>query len=134
MCYFVTNSAHKYNLHHYFIVSVNHDFFIDINGQIYISMFKRHPRSTLYRSLEKALTHPSSASSAWMENHDSDFLRLRASPNDNSLYWVDKDDHVLSLAFPAILDPEKTYNEIESYNVLNDMKVRLRFHVHKIYS
>lgn len=97
-------------------------------------MFKHHARSTLYHSLEKTLTHPSSASSAWIESHASDLSRLRASSNENCLYWVDEDDHVLSLAFPTILDLEKTYNEIESYDVLNDMKVRLIFYIDKIYS
>ena len=58
-----------------------------------------------------------------MENQGSDLSRLRPSFDENCLYWVDKDGQVLSLAFPAILDLEKTRNEIESYKVLNDKKV-----------
>ena len=42
--------------------------------------------------------------------------------------------YVLSLAFPAILDLKKTYNEIENYNVLNDMKVSDIFCVDEIHS
>ena len=105
-----------------------------INGCSYVKMFKHHSQSTLYHSLEKILTHPSCASSNWMENQGSDLSQLRASFDKNSLYWVDKDGHVLSLAFPAILDLKKTYNKIESYNVLNDMKVSDIFCVDKTHS
>ena len=116
------------------VLSIMASLIIVINGYTYVRMFKHHSRLTLYRSLKKTLTHPSCANSAWMENQGSDLSRLRASFNENSLYWVDKDGHVLSLAFPAILHLEKTRNEIESYKVLNDKKVSDVFCVDKFHS
>jgi hypothetical protein len=87
-------------------------------------------KSAIYRSLEDAIQHPSCVSSRWIHNFDELHIhpsQLSSSAllyNNDSLTWVDKNDRLFCLAFPAILNLKGEYTEISSYsNIIDDQSV-----------
>jgi hypothetical protein len=87
-------------------------------------------KSAIYRSLEDAIHHSSCVSSRWI--HDFDNLHVHPSQssssvllyNNDSLTWVDKNDRLFCLAFPAILNLKGEYTEIDSYSdIVDDQSV-----------
>ena len=79
--------------------------------------------TSLQLSLDRALNHPNTVSRAWLETHRSDMFRLRASNDESALYWVDEHNEKLSLAFPAVLNLDKTYVHNEGYDIVRDVQV-----------
>jgi hypothetical protein len=84
--------------------------------------------SMLYRSLEAALQHPNCVNAEWIDTIE-DFSgnlnpRILPTPpyNDGSLHWVSKDNDVLCMAFPAVVDVDGKYSKIGSYfNLMTDV-------------
>jgi len=74
-------------------------------------------RSPLYQSLMAAIEHLSSANVAWVDTvamnnpravHEDGF-------KDGSMHWVDKNDNILCLAFPVIVDLHGKYGRTGPY-------------------
>ena len=86
--------------------------------------------SLMYRSLESCLQHPDIVSSDWIDTI-ADFKnnpRLLSKPpyNDNSLHWVDRNDNVLSMAFPAVLNNPGKYGKMGPYfNLMSEQGVKV---------
>jgi hypothetical protein len=77
------------------------------------------PSTTLYQSLEAAMRHPSCVSPTWIDTI-SDFKNnphtLHSPPyNDGALHWVDNNDDLLHMAFPAVLDLYGKYAKVGPY-------------------
>lgn len=75
--------------------------------------------TTLYQSLEAAIQHPSCVSNDWLDTIG-DFKHnprpLNFAPyNDNSFHWVDKNNDLLCMAFPAVLDLGGKYSKVGPY-------------------
>lgn len=76
----------------------------------------KEQHSDLYHSLEQSMLHPNCVSPAWIDTIG-DFkynprLLTTAPYNDTSLHWVDKDQKLLCMAFPAMLDIEGKFSPI----------------------
>ena len=67
--------------------------------------------------------HPNFVSSAWLDEHRADFFRLQSINYENALYWMDEHDEKLSMAFPAILNLDKTFIHNERYDILREIQV-----------
>jgi hypothetical protein len=89
-------------------------------------------KSAVYRSLEAAIQHPSAVSSRWI--HDFDDLHIHPCQlsssallyNDESLTWVDEDNRLFCLAFPAIVNVKGEYTEIGCYSdIVTDQSVEV---------
>jgi hypothetical protein len=71
----------------------------------------------LYRSLE-CLKHPSCVSTTWIDaiSEVNNPRALNHVPyKDGSLHWVDNDNQLLNMAFPAVLDLEGRFSKIGPY-------------------
>jgi hypothetical protein len=84
--------------------------------------------SMLYRSLEAALQHPNCVKAEWIdtiEDFDGNLNpRILTAPpyNDGSFHWVSKDNEVLCMAFPAVVDVDGKYSKIGPYfNLMTDV-------------
>jgi hypothetical protein len=75
--------------------------------------------SALYQSVEEAIQHPSCVSIAWLDtvaNLKNNPQLLNDSPyNDGSLHWVNKNNELLCMAFPAVLNLHGRYSKIGPY-------------------
>jgi hypothetical protein len=71
--------------------------------------------SALYHSLEEALHHPNSASSAWLENPliTKGQVHVEQS-NVNTGYWMDDVMEPLTITFPATLNLNGIHNNLTS--------------------
>jgi hypothetical protein len=85
---------------------------------------------TLYHSLQETMKHPSSVSPAWVETVDfKNNPRVLHSPphNDGSSHWVDNDNNLLCMAFPAVLDLYGKYGKTGPYFSFTGTQVSLSF-------
>ena len=84
----------------------------------------------LYQSLEECLKHPRCISNKWL-NEVSDVQNsprtLKNAPyNDGALYWVDEDNNLLSMAFPAVLETDGKFSKIGPYfNLAGDREIKV---------
>ena len=89
--------------------------------------------SALYRSLEECLKHPSCVSNKWIDTiADVNNPRtLNHAPfRDGSLHWVDKNNQLLNMAFPAVLDLQGKFSKIGPYfNHMGDREARARLYL-----
>jgi hypothetical protein len=87
--------------------------------------------SALYRSLEECLKHPSCVSNTWLDTiADTNNPRaLNHAPyKDGSLHWVDKNNQLLNMAFPAVLDLQGKFSKIGPYfNHMGEHEARAHF-------
>ena len=86
--------------------------------------------ANLYQSLEAAIQHPSCVSNAWLDtigDLNNNPHELQAAPyNDGSLHWVDKTNHLLNMAFPAVLDLQGKYAKLRPYfSLTGDQAVKV---------
>jgi hypothetical protein len=85
----------------------------------------------LYRSLEECLKHPSCVSNTWLDTI-ADVNNPRALNHapykDGSLHWVDKNNQLLNMAFPAVVDLDGKFSKIGPYfNHMGEHEARARF-------
>ena len=79
--------------------------------------------SLLHYSLNEALHHPRCATAAWMS---SDIGRKRVMNSDvKSLYWIDEDFEMISISFPAKLNLEGPYSQL-NFRFNNDSFKKVR--------
>jgi hypothetical protein len=89
-------------------------------------------RSLIYLSLQESLRHPSCVSNTWIDTI-ADFKNnprtLQTPPyNDGALYYVDKKQKPLCMAFPAVLTLNGKYGKIGPYfNLMGDQGVKASF-------
>ena len=86
----------------------------------------------LYKSLEAVVQHPNSISTDWIDAMDGLNLTPRSlsTPpfNDGALYWLNKDDDLLQMSFPAVLDCDGKYSKIGPYfNLPTDRNSKVKF-------
>ena len=74
----------------------------------------------LAESLAAALEDQGCSKSSWMNNIDENLCRVKRSTEEDCLYWVDKDDRNISMAFPAVLDVDGTFTHLDPYFSLAD--------------
>jgi hypothetical protein len=90
--------------------------------------FDSDPDMALHDSLQETLKHPSSVNPAWMDTIGdirNNPRPLHAPPyNDGSLHWVDTNNELLHMAFPAVLDLYGKYGKIGPYFSLMTNQVR----------
>ena len=86
----------------------------------------------LYKSLEECLKHSRCISNKWLD----DVTNIQNSPrplknapyNDGALYWVNKDNELLSMAFPAVLETDGKFSKIGPYfNLAGDHEIKVSF-------
>ena len=93
---------------------------------------EQDPHSPLYRSLESCLSQPDVVSPKWMDTLGdlaNNPRKLSTAPyNDGSLHWMNTDDNVLSMAFPAVLRTSGKYARIGPYfNLKGEQDVKVSF-------
>ena len=73
----------------------------------------------LHLSLQETMKHPSCVNPAWMDTiadlKNNPRVLPNLSHNDGCLHWVDKNNEILCLAFPAVLDVYGKYGRIGPY-------------------
>ena len=84
----------------------------------------------LYQSLEECLKHPCCISNKWLDevsNVQNSPQALKNAPyNDEALYWVDEDNNLLSMAFPAVLETDGNFSKIGPYfNLTGDREIKV---------
>ena len=84
--------------------------------------------SPVYVSLESCLHHPDVVSSDWMDtigNLNNNPRKLSTAPfNDGSLHWVNTDDNILCMAFPAVLNTFGKFSKTGPYfNLMGEQDV-----------
>lgn len=84
----------------------------------------QNERSNLYKSLEAAIEDPYSVSNEWLDTIAEFKNNPRVINNgpykDGSFHWVNKNDDVLCMAFPAILEMNGKYTKVGPYFNLGD--------------
>lgn len=74
--------------------------------------------SPLYLSLLHSLKNPNTISTDWLntiaEKNNPRTIN-KAAFNDSAQYWVDNNDNILRISFPAILDPNGKYSRVGAY-------------------
>jgi hypothetical protein len=86
---------------------------------------EHHEHTTLYESLDAVIKHPSCVCNEWIDtiaDYKTNPRLLNTPPyNDGSFHWVDNNDDLLCMAFPAVLDIDGKYSKIGPYfNLLRD--------------
>ena len=97
------------------------------NESLTISDESEH--SPLYRSLEESIKLPSCVSNEWVDT----IADLKTNPrtltdppyNDRSLHWVDNNNHVLNMTFPAVLNIDGKYSKVGPYFNLSSETVKV---------
>lgn len=87
--------------------------------------------SSLYESLEATIKHSSCVSNDWIDTvADINNPRILNTPpyNDGSLHWVDKNNELLSMAFPAVLELDGKYSKLGPYFNLTGDRTTNVFH------
>ena len=84
----------------------------------------------LYRSLEESIKHPSCVSNEWIDtigDLKNNPRLLNYQPyNDGAFYWVDKNNQLLHMAFPAVLDIEGKYSKLGPYfNLMGERDIKV---------
>jgi hypothetical protein len=90
-----------------------------------------HTSPSLFECLEKMTQSPTCISNDWIDTL-ADFKtnpRVMSTPpyNDGALYWVNNNNQVLSLVFPAVLDLHGKYSRLGPYFSLVGEKVNNHF-------
>ena len=84
----------------------------------------------LYRSLEECLKHPRCISNKWLDEVstvDNSPRPLKTAPyNDGASYWVDKDNDILTMSFPAVLETDGKFSKIGPYfNLAGEREIKV---------
>lgn len=76
------------------------------------------------------MKHPRSISNKWLEEvvdvENSPRVFKNAPYNDGALYWVDKDNELLSMNFQAVLESDGKFSKIGPYfNLVGDREMKV---------